>query len=369
MEHPAIDSLADLDAALRCGRPLRGMRLQDLDLRGREGKLLKHRDIEGLVVLGGRLPPALQTHLRDNGALIFPTDPGLPVNPYRAHLYRPTDLYEGLETVGYPQTPDARAYAWSKDPDRQRDAYATLITAIHDDSILDALDQVTAGRDVVGVMGGHSVRRGSAGYEEAARLGHRLARSGLLVATGGGPGAMEAANLGAFVENADALRHALSHLDHAATFTESIDRWALPALALHRELAPDPGTEARSLGVPTWFYGHEPPNLFCRWQAKFFSNAIREDVLLGRCNAGVIVLPGAAGTVQEIFQTATRLYYAGDDGPVPPLVLVGRRHWSATIPVWDALRHLARDHPMQRAIHLVERPEEACDLIDRAVAA
>ena len=33
-----------------------------------------------------------------------------------------------------------------------------------------------------------------------------------------------------------------------------------------------------SLGVPTWFYGHEPPNLFATRIAKFFTNALREDV-------------------------------------------------------------------------------------------
>ncbi len=369
MEHREIDSLSDLDAALRDRRTLRGLRLQDLDLRDRQDALLAHEDMEGLVVLGGRLPDQLAAHLRARGALIFPTDPGLPVNPYRAHLYRPTDLYAGLTDHGYAKTPDALAYAWSLDRDRRRDAYATLMTAIHDDSILDALDEVTDGRRTVGIMGGHAVRRGSAEYAAAARLGHHLAGEGLLVATGGGPGAMEATNLGAYVGDGAALEEALRELSRAPGFTDGIDDWALPALRLHDRLAPDARLPARSIGVPTWFYGHEPPNLFCRWLAKFFSNAIREDVLLQRCNAGVIVLPGAAGTVQEIFQTATRMYYAPDDGAVTPLVLVGRDQWSARVPVWDALRRLARGHPMEAAIHLVDRHEQALDLIDGSAPA
>lgn len=367
MRPQEIDSLADLDAALHGGRSLRGMRLQDLDLREREGSLLEHREIEGLVVLGGRLSPRLDAHLRAEGALIFPTDPGLPVNPYRAHLYRPTELYDGLTERGYAATPDARAYTWSRDPDRRRDAYATLITSIHDDSILDALDEVVDDHRVVGVMGGHAVHRGSDGYTRAARLGHRLAGRGFLVATGGGPGAMEAANLGAFVEEDAALAEALERLASAPGFADGIDPWARPALQLHHQLAPDPTTQARSIGIPTWFYGHEPPNLFCRWVAKFFSNAIREDVLLARCDAGIVVLPGAAGTVQEIFQAATRLYYADARDPLPPLVLVGRKHWSTTLPVWDALRALGAGRPMAGAIHLVDHPDEALDLIGRPV--
>ena len=64
--------------------------------------------------------------------------------------------------------------------------------------ISDALDELLAGARVVGVMGGHAMARGTDAYAGAARLGRALARAGLTVATGGGPGAMEAANLGAY---------------------------------------------------------------------------------------------------------------------------------------------------------------------------
>ena len=48
-------------------------------------------------------------------------------------------------------------------------------------------------------MGGHALRSGATrAYADAARLGHALGRA-YVVATGGGPGAMEAANLGAYL--------------------------------------------------------------------------------------------------------------------------------------------------------------------------
>ena len=102
-----IETLVALDAALDAGAPLRGLRLQDLDLTGRAARLLRREDVEGLVVLGGRLPDDLARHLHDHGALVFPTDPHCPVDPYRATLYSPDELFAGLREVGYrpPRTP------------------------------------------------------------------------------------------------------------------------------------------------------------------------------------------------------------------------------------------------------------------------
>ncbi|KGN31902.1 hypothetical protein N802_19290 [Knoellia sinensis KCTC 19936] len=360
-----IETLRDLGDALASGAPLRGLRLQDLDLTRHEDRLLARTDLEGLVVLGGRLSTELDQHLRLHGALVFPTDPHAPVNAYRASLYQPHELYAGLARYGYDNTPDARAYTWSREADLHHDVFVTLLRAIHDDSISDALTEFVGGVPVVGVMGGHALTRDSDAYAGASRLGHRLASAGLVVATGGGPGAMEAANLGALCPTEEAVTEALGRLAGIPSFRPSIAEWARVALDVHDDILriPVQDNRVRSIGIPTWFYGHEPPNVFCNGIAKYFSNAIREDGLLARSTAGLIVLHGAAGTVQEIFQSITPLYYADAERVLPPLVLVGREHWSREVPVWHAIEALGRERGMGEVVHLVDTVEEAAELV------
>ncbi len=362
--HPAhreITRPVALRAVLSAGVSLHGARIQDVDLGPYEADLLAREDLAGLVVLGGEVSDRLAHHLRLHGALVFPTDPTCPVNPYRATLYRPEELYDGMLDRGYASTPDALAYAWSREADQAHDVFVTLVRAIHDDSVSDALTEALDARRVVGVMGGHALLRGTPEYAGAARLGHLLARAGDVVLTGGGPGAMEAANLGALAPDDAALDAALEALGAVPSFRPDVQAWAALALEV-REVLLDEGP-VRSVGVPTWFYGHEPPNVFGQGVAKYFSNALREDALLSRCTAGLVVLPGAAGTVQEIFQAVTPLYYAAEGVPVPPLVLVDETHWERTIPVLPALRALGAQRGLGASTHVVGTVEEAAALL------
>lgn len=351
------------------GGSLDGARLENLDLTTVQDRLLARTDLHGLVVLGGRVGPRLADHLTRAGAVVLPTDPQAPVDVYRSRLYTPAELYDGLDE-GYGATPDARAYTWSRDAAAGADRYAAVLRALHDDSILDALDDAltTDALPAVGVMGGHAVQRGDDDYTLAARLGRALARGGRVVLTGGGPGAMEAANLGALAAAApdDALDDALRTVAAVPSFAPDVTAWARAGLAARALLLPEvapPGTRQtpRTLGIPTWFYGHEPPNVLVDGIAKLFSNALREDVLLARCNGGIVVLPGAAGTVQEIFQATTRLYYG--QAPQPPLVLVGRDAWTRDVPAWPLLQALAAGRDLAASLHLVDTVDEAAAIV------
>ncbi|MDX3382961.1 LOG family protein [Streptomyces niveiscabiei] len=356
-----IESLAEFDEVIAESGTLARYRVQAVDLTARTPALLT-ADATGAVFLGCPMTPEADAHVRSAGALVFPPVPGLPFDPYRGLLYTPDELFEGLAD-GYEHTPDARTYAWFQQTKADGDIFASMLRSVHDDAVSDALDELLVGARVVGVMGGHAMARGTDEYAGAARLGRTLARAGLTVATGGGPGAMEAANLGAYAapfEDA-MLEEALQLLAKAPTFTPSVTEWASAAFEV-RGRYPGGGP---SVGIPTWFYGHEPPNAFAAHTAKYFSNATREDGLLARCTAGVVFLPGAAGTVQEIFDNSTPNYYESRGEP-RPMVLVDEAHWTRRLPAWPLLEALAKDRAMAARITLVDRIEDAPGALKRA---
>ena len=348
-----IDSLAELDRRLARGATtMSGWWVHGVDLSGRSEELARC-EVAGASFLACRFADGDAERLEGRGAIVFPALPGVPIDPYRSDLYTAGELYDARP---YRASLDARAYAWSRGPQAPR---AMLARALHDHAIDAALGGWTAERHLVGVMGGHGLQRDDEGYADAARLGRLLGRR-LTVTTGGGPGAMEAATLGARLADRtdDELAEALTELGRVPSYHPSIGAWADAALAVLEHL---PG-QTETLGIPTWFYGHEPPNVFASAIAKYFSNAQREDVLLSRARGGIIYLPGAAGTVQEVFQAVTPNYY-GDAATQIPLILVDVNHWTTTLPVWPLLQSLATDRPMTHSTHLVNTIAEAADLV------
>ena len=355
-----IESQADFDVHIGTTRRLNGWFVQSVDLTERADELLKV-DPRGAVFLGCQLTPTVEDYLRRSGALLFPRLPDLPFDPYRAKPYDALELYGNGD---YASSLDAMVYAWSHAQPIGSLAGA-LSTTLHDHSMTDALNDVTSHRErrnVVGIMGGHAVLRGDDTYRAAAELGASLTLAGRTVLTGGGPGAMEAANLGAYLSTWPAsLDEALTILKLAPSYRPSIDAWAHSALRI-RASWPITGA-GRSLSIPTWFYGHEPTNVFASEIAKYFSNALREDALLNRCRGGVVYLPGQAGTVQEIFQAVTENFYAADATLVTPLILVGRQYWTDTYPAWPLLHRLGANRPMGELIHCVDSVKEAADIL------
>ncbi len=336
-----------------------GWHFQSVDLRQRSG-MLAELHAAGAIFMGCTFDNGVEDLLRGRGALIFPALPHIPFNPYRGHLYTGTELFEGIHAGEYETVPDATIYQWSLQTGPA--LHSTLATAMHDHAITNALDDFLnqLSNPVVGVMGGHAAARGSEQYAQAARLGSALTQSGFLVATGGGPGAMEAANLGAYLSTYDAaaLDSALLALGAVPGFRPSVTEWARAAFQVV-EAYPD---GAPSLGIPTWFYGHEPPNIFAAKIAKYFTNALREAILLERSHGGIVFLPGAAGTVQEVFQDACENYYAAD-GAVTPMVLMGRKYWEVEVPVMPLLQTLAQGRPMDDFVHVVDSVEDACAVL------
>jgi len=194
----------------------------------------------------------------------------------------------------------------------------------------------------VAIMGGHDVPRDKPIFADIARLAQDLCREGYMVLTGGGPGLMEAANLGAytsgFPDPPAVLDRALSDLKDAPVYNHA--DWLLVGYRAWQAMGKPPQpTKNRNLGIPTWFYGHEPPNVFATDVAKYFENSVREEGLLAVALAGVIFAEGNAGTVQEIFQDACQNYYRTYDKKKSPMVLLGTEYWAPA----GMVRHNAKD--------------------------
>src|SRR5690625_2331267 len=112
--HPAhreVHAPETLRALTEADTPPGGSRLQDLDLTP-HAERLSRADVQGRVVLGGKVPEDLARTLVAGGAVILPEDPECPVDPFRARLYTPFELYDELADSGYAAMTDARAYAW-----------------------------------------------------------------------------------------------------------------------------------------------------------------------------------------------------------------------------------------------------------------
>ena len=235
-----------------------------------------------------------------------------------------------------------------------------MAKALHDHAVDVALTDWVAGRRLVGVMGGHALERGTAGLpgrgppraaagrRPRGRHRRRPRRHGGREPRGV-PGRLD--------PSSDDLHEALALLAAVPSFRPSVDAWVRAGFAV---LDRFPGG-GDTLGIPTWFYGHEPPNVLATAIAKYVRNAVRESVLLEVCHAGIVFLPGMAGTVQEVFQDACENYYA-DESSVAPMVLVGRTYWTETLPAWPLLETLARGRPMEPHVHLVDDVDEAADL-------
>ena len=341
---------------------------QALDLRAVEG--FESGSFRGCLFLSCTLTPAQAGYLTTTGATVIRDDGARPFPAHRAALYTPEELFDGFDPdagCGYDVTYDARVYRhWTETGRQYPDMIdESLARRLHDHSITDALHEFIAGRRPVAIMGGHGIERSDPTYATVARMARALTRRGMLMLSGGGPGAMEATHLGAWFANFDddrALDDALEVLGPrppgAPPGQEYRDPdWLDRAWAV-RQRWPLPAERLESIGIPTWMYGHEPPNAFATLVAKYFENSVREEGLLAIATHGVLFTPGKAGTIQEIFQDAAQNHYASF-GPASPMVLFGVDYWTDRHPVWAVLESLAEGREYRELITLTDDEEEA----------
>jgi uncharacterized protein (TIGR00730 family) len=178
----------------------------------------------------------------------------------------------------------------------------------------DALRGVRRG---VSVFGSARTPPGSEGYEQAREVGRRLGRAGFTVITGGGPGAMEAANRGAHEVGAQSVG-----LNIELPFEQHANAYVDIALEFHY----------------------------------FFTRK----VMFVRYASGFVVLPGGFGTFDELFEALTLI----QTGKVRefPVVLVGSWYWGG-------LMDWLRDHALGRGMISREDLElvRLCDDLDDVV--
>lgn len=331
-------ALVDL---LRSQKKVSNLAVQDMDLRGLEHELCT-TIVEDCLFLGCTFTDRSLCFLQKKN-YIFP-ELNLPYRVYPNKLYEAEDLYAGFKSEvpqSYANTLDKKIYdhfiATGK---YTTDVKESLARSLHDQSITNALQDFIETYheiDIIAIMGGHNLSRQHPNYTQIVHLSKTLTESGKLMVSGGGPGAMEATHLGAWMagRSADEVEAAIALLQQAPSYKDQL--WLATAFQVIHTY---PRNSFHSLGIPTWLYGHEPPTPFASRMAKYFTNSLREDGLLAIAKGGVIFTPGSAGTVQEVFQEVTQNHYLTLNY-ASPMIFFDQKFWTQDWPIYPLLRNLA----------------------------
>ena len=267
----------------------------------------------------------------------------MPFDIFREQLYSAESLYKGYQPgkpLSFRECYDQQVYQhYLKAGKSATEIKETLERTLHDHSMTNAMNDFLAQFDekqVVGIMGGHGLLRNEEAYRQVVMVSKTLAENDCLMVSGGGPGAMEATHLGAWMagRTEEETNDALAMLQEAPSYKDI--RWLDTALQVMEKY---PQEKYVSLGVPTWLYGHEPATPFATHIAKYFDNSIREDSILTIAKGGIIYSPGSAGTMQEIFQEAVQNHYLSF-GYASPMIFMNKQYWTEEMPVYRLMQHL-----------------------------
>jgi len=140
----------------------------------------------------------------------------------------------------------------------------------------------------VSIFGSARTKPGTAYYELATKIAQRIAQEGYGVITGGGPGIMEAGNLGA-------------HLEKGTSVGLNID---LP------------------------FEQHDNPYIDHDKNLQFDYFFVRK-VMFVKYSQGFVVMPGGFGTLDELFEAITLIQTNKIEKF--PIILVGRTFWAGLL--------------------------------------
>lgn len=269
-----------------------------------------------------------------------------PFSTYPRKLYTSKQLYDGYDYKDestFKNCYDSKVYNHyiSYGKQRGKDVRETLARALHDHFVTHALNKLLDNYDekmVVGIMGGHARRRDDPTYKQIVFLSKKLTEMGRLMVTGGGPGAMEATHLGAWMAGRSEAEviEAVDMLMPSPTFRD--EGWLRRSFEVMERFPLQ--SEYRSLAIPTWYYGHEPTAPFATDIAKYFDNSVREDGIVTIAKGGIIYTPGSAGTMQEIFQDAGQNHYESV-GYASPMIFMGKDYYTNYIPAYTLLKDLS----------------------------
>lgn len=355
-----ITKISTLQSLLQNGRSLKNCTLQSLDLVNLNLNW-ENFIIDNTLFLGCKLTIEEENKLRSKGAFIYQAPPGIPYNPYRTHLYSWQELMK--DTGLY--TSDESIYEYFSQTRYNPTINDALWQRIHDHAIDNALRELLdfdergmTKKKCVAIMGGHGTKRTDPFYRKTVETAKLLGEQGYFVASGGGPGIMEAANLGAYLAGqAPAAIDIALEILAAAPYYE--DKGYHTAAEQVLEKYPE-GQE--NLAIPTWFYGHEPSNIFASHIAKYFSNSIREDTLLAVALYGIVYAPGSAGTTQEIFMDAAQNHYATFNY-YSPMVFLGQQRYEIDTLIYPLLRQLSHGKAYHDLLYLSDDPVEVVNFL------
>lgn len=173
------------------------------------------------------------------------------------------------------------------------------------------------------VFGGARFKSGHEYYKLGEEVGKRIAQSGFVTVTGGGPGLMEAVNKGAF-ENG-----------------------------------------GKSIGINILLPFEQSPNPYVHESVTINLFFVRKTLLL-KYSYAFIVLPGGFGTLDELFETITLMQTnVVHDFPV---VLIGKEFWTKLFHFMDDMVTYKTISPED--IHLIkitDSLDEAMDYIQKDI--